>query len=274
MIRIFVGCASGDDTESQSVLEYTLRKHASMPLDIVWMQQSRDPASPFYVGEDAGWNTTLWSTPFSGFRWAIPELCGFEGQAIYMDSDMIVMDDIAKLWLQEFHPGKIILAKGGVDSGRFCVAKWDCAAAKAVVPSIKEIHRATAHHKLKKKFRSSPALQPFAGNWNCIDGEDYTSLSDPGIKILHYSAENVQPQLKYAIPRLTRDGRKHWFDGAVSSHWRHDLVELFDRTLEEAKATGFDPEKYAPAQPYGPYRIQSHADYVGNRWSPVNQSTG
>src|SRR3569833_1294337 len=93
-IRIFVGCAArNEDLESQAVLEYTLTKYASKPLEIEWMRQSDDPASFWH-----GCNTLGWVTPFSGFRYGIPERCNFDGRAIYMDSDMIVRDDIAKLW--------------------------------------------------------------------------------------------------------------------------------------------------------------------------------
>ena len=65
-VRVFVGCAPNhEDAESQAVLEHSIRKHASLPVDITWMKLSRDPVSPF-----SGWNTELWPTPFSGFRWA------------------------------------------------------------------------------------------------------------------------------------------------------------------------------------------------------------
>src|SRR5882762_6242859 len=113
--RIFVGCAANnEDLESQVVLEYSLRKHASIPVEITWMQLSRNPASPFYSDPEKGlgWRTKQWATPFSGFRWALSVLCEFEGRAIYMDSDFIVMSDIAALWYQEFSPGKIVIAKG------------------------------------------------------------------------------------------------------------------------------------------------------------------
>ena len=93
-VRVFVGCApNGDDAESQAVLSYTARKHTTGPLWITWMVLSRDPASPW-----SGWRTDHWTTPFTGFRWAIPEVCGFKGRAIYMDSDMIVRADLRELW--------------------------------------------------------------------------------------------------------------------------------------------------------------------------------
>jgi hypothetical protein len=62
-VKLFVGCsANGEDAESQAVLEYTVRKNSSLPVDIVWMKQTHDETSPLY-----GWSTYTWSTPFSGF---------------------------------------------------------------------------------------------------------------------------------------------------------------------------------------------------------------
>ena len=49
VIKLFVGCApNGEDAESQMVLEYTARKHSSLPIDIVWMKHSNDPNSFCY----------------------------------------------------------------------------------------------------------------------------------------------------------------------------------------------------------------------------------
>lgn len=261
-IRVFVGCASGDDQESQAVLEYTLRKHASEPVEIVWMQQSRDPASPFY-----GWDTRSWSTPFSGHRWLVPHLCNYEGRAIYMDSDTIVMADIAELWRQPLSAGKCVLAKGGAESWRFCVSLWDAARAKPHMMTPDELKKSGAHQEMIRRFRNAAFVQPFVGGWNCIDLEDYRSPDHPDIKIIHYSSEAHQPHHRYAVPRLAREGRNHWFDGTMKPHWRPDLVALFDRTLAEAIAAGFKPENYAPAKPFGPYRIASHKAYRGHKWA-------
>lgn len=263
MIRIFVGCAAGDDAESQAVLEYTLRKQASQQVEIHWMQYSDDPASPW-----RGWNTERWSTPFSGFRWAVPQLCGFSGRAIYMDSDCIVLADIAELWQQDFKPGKSVIAKGGRDGWRFCVTMFDCAAVRPHMMPIQEMRkRPDAHQMMIGRFRDATFVQPFAGNWNCIDGEDYADLADPDIKLIHYSAEHTQPHLRYAVPRLVSQGRRHWFDGKIKAHWRPDLMTMFDRLLGEAAQAGFLPENYLPPAPLAPYRIASHKNYQPHRWA-------
>ena len=80
-IRMFIGSSSnGEDAPIEAVYDYSLNQNCSRDLDIVWMRQTEDVDS-FW----GGWNTPLWSTPFSGFRWAIPEYCNFEGRAIYTD---------------------------------------------------------------------------------------------------------------------------------------------------------------------------------------------
>lgn len=258
MIRVFVGCASGDDLESQAVLEYSLRKHASEPVEIVWMQQSRDPASPF-----CGWDTRSWVTPFSGFRWLVPHLCNFEGRAIYCDSDIIWMADAAELWNQPLMPGKSVLGKGGSQAWRFCVTLFDCAAVKPhMMPPAKLRSSPGAHQEMTRRFRNASFVQPFAGNWNCVDLENYSSINDPDIKVIHYSDISTQPSSRYARHRLAAEGRKHWYDGPIREHPRKDLVRLFDECLEAALRAGYTPEKY-DAPRFGTYTKQSLKNYRG-----------
>ena len=42
-VRIFIGTsANGEDAEAEMVYEYSLRKNASVPIEITWMRQTRD----------------------------------------------------------------------------------------------------------------------------------------------------------------------------------------------------------------------------------------
>lgn len=263
MIRLFVGCApNGEDAESQAVLEYSLRSHASQHVEITWMRLSRDTASTFYAGP-GGWRTGGWSTPFSPFRFTVPALCGFGGRAIYTDSDVIFLSDIAELWEQEFAPGKCVMAKYEGRAKRLCVSLWDCAAARPFVPTSRFPDGA----EIKRTVAGLPnAVQGYRGNWNCIDGEDYADLNHTDIKAIHYSLESAQPHLRYAVPRLKKAGRKHWFDGKTRPHWRGDLVRLFDQLYADAILAGYTTDRYVPKRPFGDYKLKSHADYKGHRW--------
>lgn len=255
-IRIFTGAdANNCDLESQAVLEWSLRKHASQPIEITWMQLTHDPASLWYSdpARGKGWNTRGWTTPFSGFRWAVPHACNYEGKAIYTDSDMIAFADIAELWNQPFKDGAPVISKGK-NSPRFCVALFDCAAMKRYTPSFDALRtNPIAYYQMRQ--RVMPGTQPFAGNWNCLDGEHYKSLDDPDIKILHYTSIPHQLQLKHSLPRLKAEGSKHWYPGRTQPHWKQGLQDLFDKLLEEAIANGYPPEKYR-REPFGDYQIK------------------
>ena len=250
-IRIFIGCAPNhDDAESQAVLEWSIRKHASRPVEIMWMMLSNDPDSPFH-----GWDSTSWATPFSGLRWAVPELCNFEGKAIYMDSDFIVLSDIAELWDQGFPPGKVVLAKGK-GNWRLCMSLWDCAAArKHMMPIDRLKHKSNSHQMMSGRFSgSSGIVQPFEGDWNNLDARQGEKIET--IKALHYTRMSSQPQLQYARPRLQKAGMTHWFDGKIMAHPRGEVIWLFDSYLKEAEKNGYSPDMYTRHEPYGPVMKQ------------------
>ena len=258
MIRIFVGCpANNEDLESQAVLEYSLRKHASEPLQITWMKLSRDPMSFWYSDPHArkGWLTRGWATPFSAFRWGVPAFCNFEGKAIYLDIDMIPMADIVELWRVAFNSGSFAIAK---DPNTFCCTLFDCARARKALPPIERIKNEYAlYAHLRRQFTPGQVqLFPHRQNWNCLDGEHYTTLHDPEIKIIHCTTIPTQPQLRYALPRLKQQGGKHWSLEAHTPrpHWRKDIIELFDKTLSEAYAHGYTLDKYESAETFGEYR--------------------
>lgn len=74
------------------VLSHSIHARASEPVAIT-------PVSLGTLG-DLMWRerNPLQSTDFSFSRFIVPQLCGYEGWAIFMDCDMLVLDDIAKLW--------------------------------------------------------------------------------------------------------------------------------------------------------------------------------
>lgn len=259
-LRVYVGCAANhEDAESQAVLEWSIKKHTSAQVEINWMMLSRDPESRYFSEGSDGWQTSEWATPFSGFRWAVPEWAGFDGVALYTDSDVIFQADIAELFEQPFLPGKVVQAKGGSASWRFCVSLWDCKEAKNYLPPVDFLLGYPASHRaLCQKYASTDHIvQPFDGNWNCLDGENYEDLGDPDVKAIHYTTMKSQPHLTHAVPRLAKQGRKHWFDGEIVRHWREDLIELFDTLLVEADEHDYTVESYCETPLFGSYDKRS-----------------
>ncbi len=241
VVRIFVGCDPRDcDLEQMMVLDYSLRKHASLPLDLRWMRLSPSAASPWYSRPETldGWRTQLWATPFSGFRWALPELCGSEGRAIYMDTDMIALGDIAELWRTPMPDAAVVLARKGAPYTRFCVSLWDCRKARPHLPPLAQLQQEPDSHArctryFQRRVNLVSALDPA---WNSIDGENQPI---DRIRLLHYSDMGTQFSHARAMARLAAEGRSHWFDGELLPHPRQDLAALFEQTYAEALASGW-----------------------------------
>jgi hypothetical protein len=253
-VRIFVGTpANNEDLECQAVLDFSLRRHASLPLDITWLMVSRDPTSFWYSDPKTqnGWNTQSWATPFSALRWGIPAACGFQGRAIYMDSDMIAMSDIVELWKQQIPPGKALLAKGDAQVIS-CVMLMDCAALRPKLQDIDLLRSVSGKYREVCDEVADVAAR-YTGNWNCRDGEHYATIYDPDVKVLHYSAIPTQPNHHHARTRLAAEGKTHWYPGPDRPHPRPEVQTLFDATLAEAIAAGRGPEHFRVAQEFGDY---------------------
>lgn len=239
-VRIFIGSSPLEqDLEAEIALEHSIRSRASAPVEIEWMRQSRDRVSFWYVGAPGGWNTSGWATPFSGFRWAIPERCGFEGKAIYMDVDMLCVGDVASLFDMEFLPGAQLMCKAP-GSERFCVVLFDCAACRGTIWPVDKLRAGAGAHRAMRRHYANHARVvhgfPRGHNWNCCDGEDYADALDPEIKLHHFTRIPTQPHLPMARRRLALKGATHWFGGKLEEHQRQDIIALWREEYEAAVA--------------------------------------
>ena len=91
MIRIFIGY-DPREAVAFNVLSHSIQVRSSQPVAITPINLSQLKAQ-MWRGR-AG----LQSTEFSFSRFLTPYLCNYDGWAIFMDCDMLVLDDIAKLW--------------------------------------------------------------------------------------------------------------------------------------------------------------------------------
>lgn len=228
MIRMFIGSSSnGEDATIEAAYEYSLRKNTSRKIEINWMRQTADMDSYWYHE-----NTERWSTPFSGYRWFIPEFCGYKGRAIYTDCDMINFKDIEELWNVDMK-GKPIAARKGVRFGghEFCVMVIDNAVMKQhLIPSARQAMNVDYHHRMINLFSGNDELvEDLDPRWNCLDGED-RELDD--IWQLHYTNMATQPW------------RPSWYVGPQNDHPREDIVQVYHDTLEEATANGYPPKEF------------------------------
>jgi lipopolysaccharide biosynthesis glycosyltransferase len=91
MIRVFIGF-DARETVAFHVLSHSIHARASEPVSIasVSLSQLRD----VFQRE----RNPLQSTEFSFSRFLVPYLCNYEGWSLFLDCDMLFLDDIANLW--------------------------------------------------------------------------------------------------------------------------------------------------------------------------------
>lgn len=88
ILRVFLGFDS-NETVAYHTLAHSILRHASVPVSVTPLKLSQLP-----MHRD---RTPTQSTEFSFSRFLVPWLCGYEGTAIFLDSDMLVRADLAQL---------------------------------------------------------------------------------------------------------------------------------------------------------------------------------
>jgi lipopolysaccharide biosynthesis glycosyltransferase len=91
VIRIFIGYDPREPV-AYNVLSHSIQVRSSQPVAITPINLSQLKAQMWR--DRAG----IQSTEFSFSRFLTPYLCNYDGWAIFMDCDMLVLDDISKLW--------------------------------------------------------------------------------------------------------------------------------------------------------------------------------
>lgn len=97
-LKVYVGVQERELIAAR-VLEYTISEHATEPVLVRHLPPvTRTPQDP----------RQRQRTPFSFSRFLIPELAGYRGRALYVDSDMHVFDDITQLWKIPFDGATVL----------------------------------------------------------------------------------------------------------------------------------------------------------------------
>ncbi len=91
MIKVFIGF-DGREAAAFNVLAYSIHRRSSEPVTIAPVMLSQ------LKGVFQRERHPLQSTDFSFSRFLTPYLSDYAGWSIFMDCDMLVLEDIAKLW--------------------------------------------------------------------------------------------------------------------------------------------------------------------------------
>ena len=193
MIRVFIGY-DAVEAVAFSVLSYSINARASEPVQIapVMLEQLKG----VYRRE----RNPLQSTDFSFSRFLVPYLCGFQGWAVFMDCDMLVREDIARLWklrddryavqvVKHVHVPKEDTKFLGAVQTKYEKKNWssvmllNCARCTALTPDF--VNRATGLELHQFKWLGDDGLiGEIPAGWNHLVGYD---AYRPDAGLVHYT---------------------------------------------------------------------------------------
>lgn len=118
-VRVFIGSGEASLLERKTLI-YSLRKHSQRELDIYVLNGTHNSITlndgePFLAPMPLKIKYRN-ATEFSLYRFIIPEVCNYQGKAIYVDSDIVSLTDIGQLFDTPMN-GCDFLAKKGAQKG-------------------------------------------------------------------------------------------------------------------------------------------------------------
>ena len=166
MLRIFIGV---DDRQplSFNVLQHSIIRHASQPVAITPLRISTLPIRREGL------------TQFTFSRYLVPWLCNYEGWGLFMDSDMLVMGDIAELFSKTDEEQAVMVVKTAMRFEWPSLMLFNCAKCKVLTPQYVESYGSPQDFGWANgKVGSLPA------EWNICVGYD---KHNAGAKLAHFT---------------------------------------------------------------------------------------
>jgi hypothetical protein len=207
-VRVYVASTDAQML-SVKVLEWSIRKHASMTVEVHPMHMTglTIPMSTNPANQPR--------TPFSFQRFLIPKLAEYCGKAIYLDSDMQVFKDIRDLWGLPFGDADLLAAAEPQSTGRnpqFSVMLLNCERLRWDIDDIVskldsgDLTYESLMYDMAIAGRIAPAIDP---SWNSLE-----RFEDGETALLHYTDMGTQPWVSTSNP--------------LNYLWMRDLFEAID----------------------------------------------
>jgi hypothetical protein len=181
VIRVFIGY-DHREAAAFSVLAHSIHKRASEPVTIAPVML--DQLQGVYLRP----RDPLQSTDFSFSRFLTPWLCEYRGWAVFMDCDMLVLEDIAQLWklrddrfavqvVKHHHVPKEETKFLGEKQTKYQKKNWssvmlmNCARCRALTPDFVNGATGLELHQFKW-LESDDLIGELPSRWNHLVGYD------------------------------------------------------------------------------------------------------
>lgn len=192
-VRVFVASTAAEWLPTR-VLEFSIQETSALPVQLHRIASfERSIPMPKELRNRP-------RTPFSFQRFLIPELCDYQGRAIYLDADMQLLTDIGELWNAPMDGHDLLTVREGTDGrkGQFSVVLLDCERLQWRIESIVQgldEGRYTYEQLMYEMCVAGSVGRTLDPGWNCL--EKY----EPGqTRLLHYTDMATQPWVSLNNP--------------------------------------------------------------------------
>lgn len=222
LVRIYVGAVHSHrllvEVLRWSILRQTRRPVEVIPIGSVLGDRLALPQRPEHRP----------ATPFSFQRFAVPMLAGFEGRAIYLDSDQIVFGDVGELLDRPMLGLSVLRRTSRGPEGRpgmraSSVMLMHCARLRAWTTEriARDLDQDRYDYRALMMLRPIWRKGPLSRHWNSFDHYEAGRT-----RLLHYTHRPTQPWLARSHPHGA-----YWFEALYTGL---DAGEVSRDALEEA----------------------------------------
>ncbi|MBW4441651.1 MAG: glycosyl transferase [Plectolyngbya sp. WJT66-NPBG17] len=196
-IRVFIGSGEASLVE-RKVAIYSLQKHTQRDLDIYVLNgthnaielNNQDPILAPMSLKTKYRNVT----EFSLYRYLIPQICSYQGRAIYIDSDTVCLSDISKLFEADLAGSDFLAKRESEEIWGLSVMLIDCEKCRFDLETYcneidQDLYSYSDFNQMNSRFLRyhSFSIAELDPNWNQFD------FCDSDTKLIHYTNLYTQP---------------------------------------------------------------------------------
>ena len=222
MLPVFIGF-DPREAVAFNVLSYSIHRRASQPVAITPVMLSQ------LGGVYARDKHPLQSTEFSFSRFLTPYLSGFTGWSIFMDCDMLMLDDISKLWAlrDERYAAMVVKHEHVPRETRKFLGMPQTAYAKKNWSSVVLFNNARCRALTPEYVSTATGLDLHQFKWVASDTE-IGSLPDRWNHLVGYNA----PRPDAALVHYTLGGPyfEEYSDCEYADEWRAERESMLEAT--------------------------------------------
>jgi lipopolysaccharide biosynthesis glycosyltransferase len=172
MLKIFIGFDHRQPV-SYNVLQQSIYSRSSKPVSITPLILNQLPIKRVGL------------TPFTFSRFLVPWLCNYEGWALFLDIDILLKDDIAKLFELCDDKYSVMVSKNKIDFEWASVMLFNCAKCKILTPEFIDNESKEKKISLHTIAWAKPEeIGDLPNEWNHLVGYD---LPRDDAKLIHFT---------------------------------------------------------------------------------------